>query len=102
MENYQSIVRDEMKQIEDQQHMEMMKYRMMVQHARIKSHEFNQQYNSVINGWRSAEEKSKKHESEFQFEAMLSKRPESTFKEFNSSLVMLFRKIMALALGLMN
>jgi len=43
------ILQDEMKQLEDQQHMEMMEYRMMAQHARNESHESSQQYNNVTN-----------------------------------------------------
>ena len=61
----------EMKEIEDEHLAERNQYQNMFQSARQEWQEFNNQYNHVIGGWRQAEERSRRFESEFMSEAML-------------------------------
>ena len=71
MESDGMVLRAEMRQIEDEHTAERNHFSNMVQSAREEWQEFNNQYNHVIGCWRSAEEKSRRLESEFMSESML-------------------------------
>ena len=81
MENDGLVLRTEMRQIEDEHNAERNQFNTMFQSARDEWQEFNNQYNHVIGCWREAEEKSRRFESEFMSDSMLSQEAKNCLQE---------------------
>ena len=71
MRNQSDNMREQMMQIEDERRAELALYDGRMQRARQECHEFDQQYNHVLDCWRRAEERSRTFEMEMRSEINL-------------------------------